>query len=133
MRLPRRVPTVLDQRLRVAMGPSCASNAEAAGEFAYVRVGSMGPAGLDRKVAAADADHALGVRRPAIGDLAVSYHPRQRIGVVPGELGGLGQGQELVGLVAERLPDPGGRPLQGAGLGLGAKGLTELPGFRADF
>src|SRR5437773_10939375 len=109
MRFPRRVPTVLDQRLRVAITALLAS-CEAAGEFAYVRVGSMGLAGLDRKVTTADPDHALGVGRPVVGDLAVSDHPRERIGVVPGQLGGLGQGEELFALVSEGSLDLQGRP-----------------------
>src|SRR2546426_1083313 len=93
MRLPRRVPTVLDQRLRVAIRPSLASFEEAAGEFAYVRIGSMGPAGLDRKIAPADTDHALGVGEPEVVDLAVTDHAGEGVGVVSGDLGGLGQGQ----------------------------------------
>src|SRR5437773_11035254 len=101
MRFPRRVPTVLDQRLRVAITALLASSCEAAGEFAYVRVGSMGSAGLDRKVGPADADHAFGLGGPEVGDLAVSDHPRERIGVVPGQLGGLGKGEELVALLSE--------------------------------
>src|SRR5713226_3893387 len=120
MRLPRRVPTVLDQRLRVAITALLASSCEAAGEFAYVRVGSMGPAGRDRKVAPPDADHAFGVGGAEVGDLAVPDHAGEGIGVVAGDLGGLRQGQELVALVPERLLDPGGCPLEGAGLGLSA-------------
>src|SRR6266850_2404020 len=100
MRFPRRVPTVLDQRLRVAITALLAS-CEAAGEFAYVRVGSMRPAGLDRKVAPPDADHAFGVGGSTIGDLAVSDHPSERVRVVAGQLGGLGQSEELFALVAE--------------------------------
>src|SRR2546426_1410583 len=111
MRFPRRVPTVLDQRLRVAITALLAS-CEAAGEFAYVRVGSMAPAGLDRKVAAPDTDHALGVGGPEVGDQAVSDHPRQRIWVVAGQFGGLGQGEELFALVSEGLIDLQSRPLE---------------------
>src|SRR5438876_1797452 len=114
MRLPRRVPTVLDQRLRVAIRPSLASFEEAAGEFAYVRVGSMGPAGLDRKIAPADTDHALGVGEPEVVDLAVPDHAGEGVGVVSGDLGGLGQGQQLVALVSKRLLDLTGRPLEQA-------------------
>src|SRR6266566_9213686 len=111
MRFPRRVPTVLDQRLRVAITALLAS-CEAAGEFAYVRVGSMGSAGLDRKVGPADADHSLGIGGPQVGDLAVSDHPRERIGVVPGQLGGLGKAEELVALVSEGSFDLESRPLE---------------------
>src|SRR2546426_12831588 len=111
MRFPRRVPTVLDQRLRVAITALLAS-CEAAGEFAYVRVGSMVPAGLDRKVAAPDADHAFGVWGPEVGDLAVPDHPRKGIGVVAGDLCGLGQGEELVALVSECSFDLQSRPLE---------------------
>src|SRR2546430_1332222 len=93
MRFPRRVPTVLDQRLRVAITALLASSCEAAGEFTYVRIGSMRPAGLDRKVAPPNSDHALGVREPEVVDLAVPDHAGEGIGVVAGDLGGLGQGQ----------------------------------------
>src|SRR5439155_56558 len=132
MRLPRRVPTVLDQRLRVAIRPSLASFEEAAGEFAYVRVGSMGPAGLDRKIAPADTDHALGVGEPEVVDLAVPDHAGEGVGVVSGDLGGLGQGQQLVALVPQRLLDPGGGPLERAGSGLIAEGLSEFFGLGDD-
>src|SRR5438046_94745 len=133
MRLPRRVPTVLDQRLRVAIRPSLASFEEAAGEFAYVRVGSMGPAGLDRKIAPADTDDALGVGQPEVVDLAVPDHAGEGVGVVSGDLGGLGQGQQLVALVSKRLLDLPCRPLERAGPGLIAEGLTEFLGLREDF
>src|SRR2546430_2802955 len=132
MRLPRRVPTVLDQRLRVAIRPSLASFEEAAGEFAYVRIGSMGPAGLDRKIARADTDHALGVGEPEVVDLAVPDHAGEGVGVVSGDLGGLGQGQQLVALVPERLLDLTCRPLERAGPGLIAEGLTEFLGLGED-
>src|SRR5207247_2138503 len=132
MRLPRRVPTVLDQRLRVARRPSLASFKEAAGEFAYVRIGSMGPAGLDRKIAPPDTDHALGVGEPEVVDLAVPDHAGEGVGVVAGDLGGLGQGQQLVALVPQRLLDPAGRPLERAGLGLTAESLTEFLGLGKD-
>src|SRR6266566_3484395 len=126
MRLPRRVPTVLDQRLRVAMTALLASFEEAAGEFAYVRIGSMRPPRLNRKVAPADTDHALGVGEPEVVDLAVPDHAGEGVGVVSGDLGGLGQGQQLVALVPERLLDLAGRPLERAGPGLIAEGLTEF-------
>src|SRR5437667_9765854 len=93
MRLPRRVPTVLDQRLRVAIRPSLASFEEAAGECAYVRIGSMGPAGLDRRIAPADTDHALGVREPEVADLAGPDHPGEGVAVRSGGLAGLGHGE----------------------------------------
>src|SRR5436309_3062636 len=112
MRLPRRVPTVLDQRLRVAIRPSLASFEEAAGEFAYVRIGSMRPAGLDRKVAPADADHAFRLRGPEVRDWAFADHAGEGIRVVAGDLGRLGQGQQLVVLVPERLLDLRGGPLE---------------------
>src|SRR6266566_5063823 len=111
MRFPRRVPTVLDKRLRVAITALLASR-EAAGEFAYVRVVSMRPAGFDRKVGPADADHPLGLGGPQVGDLAVSDHAGQRIGVVAGQLGGLRQGEELVALVSEGSFDLQSRPLE---------------------
>src|SRR5574341_1410764 len=133
MRFPRRVPTVLDQRLRVAITALLASFDEAAGEFAYVRAGSMRPAGLDRKVAAADADRALGVGRPEVGDVAVPDHSSEGIGVVSGELGGLRQRQELVALVPERLFDLESGPLERAGQGLVAESLSEFLGLGADF
>src|SRR2546430_4018630 len=132
MRLPRRVPTVLDQRLRVAIRPSLASFEEAAGEFAYVRIGSMRPAGLDRKIAPADTDHALGVGEPEVVDLAVPDHAGEGVGVVSGDLGGLGQGQQLVALVSKRLLDFAGRPLERAGPGLIAEGLSEFLGLGED-
>src|SRR5438132_655707 len=103
MRFPRRVPTVLDQRLRVAITALLASFEEAAGEFAYVRIGSMWPPRLDRKVAPADADHALGVRRPEVGDLTVADHAGEGVGVVAGDLGGLGKRHEIVAFVPQRL------------------------------
>src|SRR5438128_9233088 len=99
MRFPRRVPTVLDQRLRVAITALLASSCEAAGEFAYVRIGSMRPPRLDRKVAPADADHALGVRRPEVGDLTVADHAGEGIGVVARDRGGLRQPQQIVAFV----------------------------------
>src|SRR2546430_6160247 len=133
MRLPRRVPTVLDQRLRVAIRPSLASFEEAAGEFAYVRIGSMRPAGLDRKIAPADTDHALGVGEPEVVDLAVPDHAGEGVGVVSGDLGGLGQGQQLVALVSKRLLDLTRRPLERAGPGLIAEGLSEFLGLGEDF
>src|SRR2546427_8006574 len=105
MRFPRRVPTVLDQRLRVAITALLASSCEAAGEFAYVRIGSMRPPRLDRKVAPADADHAPGLRGPEVGNLAFPNHAGEGIGVVAGDLGGLRQPQQLVAFVPERLLD----------------------------
>src|SRR6266550_3740459 len=132
MRLPRRVPTVLDQRLRVAITALLASFEEAAGEFAYVRIRSMRPAGLDRKVAPADADHALGFRWPEVGDLAFPDHPSQRIGMVAGQLCGIGESEELIALVPERLLDLTGRPLERAGPGLIAEGLSEFLGLGED-
>src|SRR5256714_8245932 len=128
MRFPRRVPTVLDQRLRVAITALLASFEEAAGEFAYVRVGSMGPAGLDRKIAPADTDHALGVGEPEVVDLAVPDHAGEGVGVVSGDLGGLGQGQQLVALVSKRLLDLTGRPLEPAGPRRLSEGLPEFLG-----
>src|SRR2546425_2446675 len=118
MRLPRRVPTVLDQRLRVAIRPSLASFEEAAGEFAYVRIGSMRPPRLDRKVAPTDADHALGLRGPEVWDLAFPDHAGEGIGVVAGQLCGSGQPEQLVALVPERLLDLASCPLERAGAGL---------------
>src|SRR5437879_8187046 len=132
MRFPRRVPTVLDQRLRVAITALLASSCEAAGEFAYVRIGSMRPPRLDRKVAPADTDHALGVGEPEVVDLAVPDHAGEGVGVVSGDLGGLGQGQQLVALVSKRLLDLTGRPLERAGPGLIAEGLTEFLGLGED-
>src|SRR5712691_1770239 len=132
MRLPRRVPTVLDQRLRVAIRPSLASFQEAAGEFAYVRIGSMRPPRLDRKVAPADADHALGLRGPEVGDLAVPDHAGEGIGVVSGQLCGIGQPEQLVALVPEGVLDLTGRPLERAGPGLIAEGLSEFLGLGED-
>src|SRR6266516_3725251 len=132
MRLPRRVPTVLDQRLRVAITALLASFEEAAGEFAYVRIGSMRPPGLYRKVATPDADHALGFRGSEVGDLTFPDHASEGIGMVAGDLGGLGQGQQLVALVSKRLLDLTRRPLQRAGLGLTAEGLTEFLGLGED-
>src|SRR2546425_12634983 len=112
MRLPRRVPTVLDQRLRVAITALLASFCEAAGEFAYVRRGSMRPAGLDRKVGPADADHALGFRGPEVRDMAFPDHAAQGVGVVAGDLGSVLEGEKLVAFVPERLLHPGGGPLE---------------------
>src|SRR5437879_5941061 len=132
MRLPRRVPTVLDQRLRVAITALLASSCEAAGEFAYVRIGSTRPAGLDRKVAPADADHALGFRWSEVGDLAFPDHAGEGIGVVAGHLCGIGESEQLVALVLERLLDLAGRPLERAGPGLIAEGLSEFLGLGDD-
>ena len=72
----------------------------------------MEPAGLDRKVAPPDADHAFGVGWPEVGDQALTDHPRQRIRVVAGQLGGLGQGEELFALVSEGSLDLESRPLE---------------------
>src|SRR5438105_7615050 len=132
MRLPRRVPTVLDQRLRVAITALLASFEEAAGEFAYVRIRSMRPARLDRKVTPPDTDHAPGVGEPEGVDLGVPDHAGEGGGGVSGDLGGLGQGQQLVALVSERLLDLAGRPLERAGPGLVAEGLTEFLGLGED-
>jgi hypothetical protein len=96
----------------VAITALLASFDEAAGEFAYVRVGSMGPAGLDRKVAPADADHAFGMGGPEIRYLAVPDHSGERIGVITALLGGLGQGEELFALVSEGSLDLQSRPLE---------------------
>ena len=52
--------------------------------------------------------------------------------MVAGDLGGLGQGQQLVALVSKRLLDLTRRPLQRAGLGLTAEGLTEFLGLGED-
>src|SRR6266581_7276769 len=133
MRLPRRVPTVLDQRLRVAITALLASFEEAAGEFAYVRIGSMRPPRLDRKVAPPDADHALGFRWSGVGDLAFPDHSCEGIGVVAGEFGGIGESEQLVALVPERLLDLTRRPLERAGPGLIAEGLSEFLGLGEDF
>src|SRR2546430_12005846 len=111
MRFPRRVPTVLDQRLRVAITALLASSCEAAGEFAYVRIGRMRPPRLDRKIAPADTDHALGVGEPEVVDLAFPNHAGEGIGGVAGDPRGLGQGQQLVALVSKRLLGLASRPL----------------------
>src|SRR5439155_13921923 len=125
MRLPRRVPTVLDQRLRVAIRPSLASNAEAAGEFAYVRGGSMRLARLDRKVAPADADHALGAWWSEVRDLAVPDHAGEGVRMVARDLSGLGKRQEVLIVVAQCLLDLAGSPLKRASAALVAKDLAE--------
>jgi len=78
-------------------------------------------AGLDRKVAPADADHALGIGGPEIGDLAIPDHPGEGIGVVAGQLGGMGQGEELFAPVSEGSLDLQGRPLERAGWGSAPK------------
>src|SRR5438034_345399 len=109
-----------------------ASFEEAAGEFAYVRRGSMGPAGLDRKVAPPDPDRAFVVGGPEVGELALPDHAGEGIGVVAGDLGGLGQRQQFVAVVPERLLDLGGCPLEGAGPGLIAEGLSEFLGLGDD-
>src|SRR5436309_4869009 len=132
MRLPRRVPTVLDQRLRVATTALLASFWEAAGEFAYVRIGSMRPPRPYRKVAPPDADHALGFRWPEVGDLAFPDHAGEGIGVVAGQLCGIGESEQLVALVPERLLDLTRRPLERAGPGLIAEGLSEFLGLGED-
>src|SRR6266576_3025294 len=92
----------------------------------------MRPPRLYRKVAPPDADYALGFRWPEVGDLAVPDHAGEGVGVVSGDLGGLGQGQQLVALVSKRLLDFAGRPLERAGLGLIAEGLTEFLGLGED-
>src|SRR6266566_10064926 len=109
-----------------------ASFEEAAGEFAYVRGGSMLLAGLDRKVAPADADHALGTAGPEVGDLAVPDHPGEGVGVITGDLGRFREGQDLVGFSAERLLDLPDSPFQRASAGLVAKDLPELLGLGAE-
>ncbi|HZH42212.1 MAG TPA: hypothetical protein VFD85_14450 [Gemmatimonadales bacterium] len=109
-----------------------ASFVEAAGEFAYVRVGSMRPAGLDRKVAAANPDRALRIGRPQVRDLAFADHPGERVGVVAGDLCGLREAQELVAVVSEGSLDLHGRPLERAGLGLIAESLSEFLGLGED-
>ena len=53
-RVPRRAPTVLDQHLREAIAALLASE-EAAGEFVYVRTGSMRTGRLPGKIRRADA------------------------------------------------------------------------------
>jgi len=65
-------------------------------------------------------------------DLAVPDHAGEGVGVVSGDLGGLGQGQQLVALVPEGLLDPGARPLEGGGRALSAEGLAPLLGLGAD-
>src|SRR5437016_901591 len=109
-----------------------ASFEEAAGEFAYVRRGSMRLARLDRKVAPPDADHALRARGPEIGDLAVPDHPGEGVGVVTRDLGRFREDQDLVGFSAERLLDLPDSPFQRASAGLVAKDLPELLGLGAE-
>src|SRR6266516_6073623 len=109
-----------------------ASFEEAAGEFAYVRRGSMRLARLDRKVAPPDADHALRAPGPEIGDLAVPDHPGEGVRMVTGDLGRFREGQQFVVFIAERLLNLLGSPLQRASAGLVAKNLPELRGFGAE-
>ncbi len=52
--------------------------------------------------------------------------------MVSGDLGGLGQGQQLVALVSKGLLDLACRPLERAGLGLTAEGLSEFLGLGED-
>src|SRR5207302_3270270 len=59
-------------------------------------------------------------------------HARQGLGVVSGDLGGLRQGKQLVALVPQRLLDLTGRPLERAGPGLIAEGLSEFLGLGED-
>src|SRR5256885_10102849 len=92
----------------------------------------MRPPRLYRKVAPPNTDHALGVGEPEVVDLAVPDHAGEGVGVVSGDLGGLGQGQQLVALVSKRLLDLTRRPLERAGPGLIAEGLTEFLGFGED-
>src|SRR6266516_2988220 len=92
----------------------------------------MRPPRLYRKVAPPDTDHALGVGESEVVDLAVPDHAGEGVGVVPGDLGGLGQGQQLVALVPQRLLDLAGRPLERAGPGLIGEGLTEFLGLGED-
>src|SRR5256885_16991458 len=86
----------------------------------------MRPPRLYRKVAPPNTDHALGVGEPEVVDLPVPDHAGEGVGVVSGDLGGLGQGQQLVALVSKRLLDLTRRPLERAGPGLIAEGLTEF-------
>ena len=56
----------------------------------------------------------------------------REFGVVAGQLSGIGKSQQLVALVSERLLDLTGRPLERAGPGLIAEGLTEFLGLGDD-
>jgi hypothetical protein len=116
----------------MAIRPSLASFQEAAGEFAYVRAGSMRQAGLDRKITSANADHGFGIGRPEVGDLAVPDHASEGVGVVAGDRCRLGEGERFVALVPQRLLDPAGRPLERAGPGLITEGLSEFLGLGED-
>ena len=89
-------------------------------------------AGLDRKVAPADADHAFGTAGPEVGDLAVPDHPGEGVWVVTGDLGRFREGQQLVACIAERLLNLPGSPFQRASAALVAKNLPELRGFGAE-
>ena len=53
--------------------------------------------------------------------------------MVAGQLCGIGESEELVALVPERLLDLTRRPLERAGPGLIAEGLTEFLGLGEDF
>src|SRR5256885_12988193 len=92
----------------------------------------MRPPRLYRKVAPPNTDHALGVGEPEVVDLPVPDHAGEGVGVVSGDLGGLGQGQQLVALVSKRLLDLTRRPLERAGPGLIAEGLSEFLGLGED-
>jgi len=62
-------------------------------------------------------------------DLAAAPSRRVTGHALRRELGGLGQGQQLVAVVPERLLDPGRRPLGGAGPGLIAEGFSKFLGL----
>ncbi len=76
MRVPRVLPTVLDQRSGVAMTALLASE-EAAGEFVYVRVWIMRSRQAHRKVRQPDVNATLGAVRTAVGNAADSDKPSE--------------------------------------------------------
>src|SRR5690349_8740237 len=99
---------------------------EAAGEVAYVRVRSMGVARLLGKVADADHQAAVGAGGPAVFDLAFPDQAANVAGVVAGDLGSDGEGDNAVSSGLLGLLHQVGCPFQDACGGLEAEGAELL-------
>src|SRR5690349_13972745 len=131
MRMPRVLPTVLDQRLRVAMMAVLAS-VEAAGELVYVRIRIMCLGGAHGKIRPGDVDPAFGTGPAAGRDAARPDEAGEMFLGVARAPRCLREVQQLVRSAVVRCLDPLGRPLQGAGPRFVGEGVPQLNGLGTD-